>query len=306
VASANAALYCGADVDFVDIDLATYNMSMEALTEKLAIAKRSGRLPKVVIPVHMAGQSCDMKAIYVLSQEYGFKVIEDASHAIGGRYGDAPIGGCEFSDIAVFSFHPVKIITTGEGGMAVTNSSILADKMNLLRSHGITREPTQMQVRSDGPWYYEQIDLGFNYRMTDIQAALGLSQSKKIERYVLRRNEIAERYKPVLMGLPITLPAVLENNCSAFHLFIILLSADVSKSRHLEVFSQLREAGIGVNIHYIPVYLQPYYQKMGFKKGYCPNAEEYYSRAISLPIFPNLSIAQQDFVASKLSEILVS
>jgi len=306
VASSNCALYCGAAVDFVDIDLATYNMSMDALTEKLAIAKLSGSLPKVLIPVHMAGQSCDMQAIYALSQEYGFKVIEDASHAIGGRHRDDPIGSCNFSDITVFSFHPVKIITTGEGGMAVTNSAVLADKMNLLRSHGITREPTQMQGRSDGPWYYEQIDLGFNYRMTDIQAAVGLSQSKKIERYVLRRNEIAERYKSALMDLPITLPAVLENNYSAFHLFIILLSAGITKSRHLEVFSQLREAGIGVNIHYIPVYLQPYYQKMGFKKGYCPNAEEYYSRAISLPIFPNLSIAQQDFVASKLSEILVS
>ena len=304
VASSNCALYCGAEVDFVDIDLATYNMSMEALTEKLAIAKRSGRLPKVVIPVHMAGQSCDMKAIYVLSQEYGFKVIEDASHAIGGRYGDAPIGSCEFSDIAVFSFHPVKIITTGEGGMAVTNNSILADKMNLLRSHGITRDQTRMQSKSDGPWYYEQIDLGFNYRMTDIQAALGLSQSKKIERYVLIRNEIAERYQSVLKNLPISLPAVLENNYSAFHLFVILLSAEVTNSRHLEVFSQLREAGIGVNIHYIPVYIQPYYQKKGFKKGYCPNAEEYYSRAISLPMFPTLSMKQQDFVGSKLGEIL--
>ena len=306
VASANCALYCGAQVDFVDIDLATYNMSIEALTEKLAIAKRSGSLPKVLIPVHMAGQSCDMKAIYVLSQEYGFKVIEDASHAIGGRYGDAPIGSCKFSNITVFSFHPVKIITTGEGGMAVTNNSILAEKMNLLRSHGITRDPMQMQSKSDGPWYYEQIDLGFNYRMTDIQAALGLTQSKKIESYVVRRNEIAERYKPTLRDLPIGLPTILEGNYSAFHLFIILLSAATTKSRHLEVFSQLREAGIGVNIHYIPVYLQPYYQKKGFKKGYCPNAEEYYSRAISLPIFANLSIEHQDYVSSKLGEILSS
>jgi dTDP-4-amino-4,6-dideoxygalactose transaminase len=270
----------------------------------LIIAKRSGVLPKVVIPVHMAGQSCDMEVIYALSQEYGFKVIEDASHAIGGRYEDVPIGSCKFSDITVFSFHPVKIITTGEGGMAVTNSKSLVDKMKLLLSHGITRDPDQMQGQPDGPWYYEQIDLGFNYRMTDIQAALGLSQSKKIEHYVLRRNEIAERYDSVLSSLPIDLPTVEKNNYSAFHLFIILLSVGVAKSRHLEVFSQLREAGIGVNIHYLPVYLQPYYQKMGFKKGYCPNAEEYYSRAISLPIFPNLSVAEQDFVASKLREIL--
>lgn len=305
VASSNCALYCGAEVDFVDIDMATYNMSVDALTEKLIIAKRSGVLPKVVIPVHMAGQSCDMEVIYALSQEYGFKVIEDASHAIGGRYEGVPIGSCKFSDITVFSFHPVKIITTGEGGMAVTNSKSLVDKMKLLLSHGITRDPAQMQGQPDGPWYYEQIDLGFNYRMTDIQAALGLSQSKKIEHYVLRRNEIAERYDSVLSSLPIDLPTVEKNNYSAFHLFIILLSVGVTKSRHLEVFSQLREAGIGVNIHYIPVYLQPYYQKMGFKKGYCPNAEEYYSRAISLPIFPNLSVAQQDFVASKLREILV-
>ncbi|MBT8621875.1 UDP-4-amino-4,6-dideoxy-N-acetyl-beta-L-altrosamine transaminase [Polynucleobacter paneuropaeus] len=304
VASSNCALYCGAEVDFVDINLATYNISLEALTEKLIIAKSSGNLPKVLIPVHMAGQSADMRAIYALSQEYGFKIIEDASHAIGGSYENSSIGSCKFSDIAVFSFHPVKIITTGEGGMAVTNNGILADKMNLLRSHGITRDPAQMQSKSDGPWYYEQIELGFNYRMTDIQAALGMSQSKKIGGYVLRRNELAERYKSVLRGLPITLPTLLESNYSAFHLFIILLTDGITKSRHLEVFSQLREAGIGVNIHYIPVYLQPYYQKKGFKKGYCPNAEEYYSRAVSLPIFPNLSIDQQDFVGSKLGEIL--
>ena len=306
VASANCALYCGAKVDFVDIDLATYNMSMEALTEKLIIAKRSGALPKVVIPVHMAGQSCDMEVINALSQEYGFKVIEDASHAIGGRYRDDLIGSCKFSDITVFSFHPVKIITTGEGGMAITNSKMLADKMNLFRSHGITRDSAQMQGKSDGPWYYEQIELGFNYRMTDIQAALGLSQSKKIERYVHRRNEIAERYSSVLKELPITLPTILKNNYSAFHLFTVLLSADTAKSKHLEVFSQLREGNIGINLHYIPVYLQPFYQKKGFKKGYCQNAEDYYSRAISLPIFPTLGIEQQDLVVSKLSEILKS
>jgi UDP-4-amino-4,6-dideoxy-N-acetyl-beta-L-altrosamine transaminase len=306
VASSNCALYCGAEVDFVDIDLTTYNMSIEALTEKLIIAKSSGALPKVVIPVHMAGQSCDMEAIDVLSQEYGFKVIEDASHAIGGRYREDLIGSCKFSDITVFSFHPVKIITTGEGGMAVTNNSILAEKMSLLRSHGITRDPIQMESKPHGPWYYEQIDLGFNYRMTDIQAALGLSQSKKIEHYVRCRNEIAERYKSVLRNLSVTLPTVVENNYSAFHLFVILLSMGTSKSKHLEVFSQLREGGIGVNIHYIPVYLQPYYQKRGFKKGYCPNAEDYYSRAISLPVFPALAIEQQDLIGSKLSEILKS
>lgn len=306
VASSNCALYCGAEVDFVDIDLATYNMSIEALTEKLIIAKNSGALPKVVIPVHMAGQSCDMEAINVLSQVYGFKVIEDASHAIGGRYREDLIGSCKFSDITVFSFHPVKIITTGEGGMAVTNNSILAEKMSLLRSHGITRDPIQMQSKSHGPWFYEQIDLGFNYRMTDIQAALGLSQSKKIEHYVHCRNEIAERYKSVLRNLSVTLPKVVENNYSAFHLFVILLSTGTAKSKHLEVFSQLREGGIGVNIHYIPVYLQPYYQKKGFKKGYCPNAEDYYSRAISLPVFPALAIEQQDLIGSKLSEILKS
>lgn len=290
VASANCALYCGATIDFVDIDPSTYNLSIERLAEKLSDAKLSGRLPKVVIPVHLSGQSCDMEGIFKLSQQYGFKVIEDASHAIGGRYQNLPIGNCRYSHITVFSFHPVKIITTGEGGMAVTNDLVLAKKMRLLRSHGITREESEMTHDSDGPWYYEQIQLGFNYRMTDIQAALGVSQMARVDAYVAQRHQIAAYYDGLLVGLPVQVPAR-EEGYSALHLYVIRLKLDLIGRTHHDVFVALREQGIGVNLHYIPVYTQPYYREMGFASGDFPEAERYYCEAISLPIYPGLSDA---------------
>ena len=288
VASANCALYCGATIDFVDIDPLTYNLSIERLSEKLSDAKKSGRLPKVVIPVHLSGQSCSMEGIFKLSQQYGFRVIEDASHAIGGRYQNQPIGNCRYSDITVFSFHPVKIITTGEGGMAVTNSSVFAKKMRLLRSHGITRDEGDMENVPDGPWYYEQIQLGFNYRMTDIQAALGVSQMARVDAYVAQRHEIAARYDKLLVGLPLQVP-VHDQDYSAFHLYVIRLKLDLIGRTHHDVFVSLREQGIGVNLHYIPVHTQPYYREMGFAYGDFPEAERYYCEAISLPIYPGLS-----------------
>ena len=288
VASANCALYCGATIDFVDIDPLTSNLSIERLSKKLSDAEQSGRLPKVVIPVHLSGQSCDMESIFKLSQQYGFRVIEDASHAIGGRYQNLPIGNCRYSDITVFSFHPVKIITTGEGGMAVTNSSVFAKKMRLLRSHGITRDEGDMENVPDGPWYYEQIQLGFNYRMTDIQAALGVSQMARVDAYVARRHEIAARYDRMLVGLPLQVP-LRDQDYSAFHLYVIRLKLDLIARTHHDVFVSLREQGIGVNLHYIPVHTQPYYREMGFASGDFPEAERYYCEAISLPIYPGLS-----------------
>jgi len=288
VASANCALYCGATIDFVDINPLTYNLSIERLAEKLYHAERSGKLPKVVIPVHLSGQSCDMEAISRLSQQYGFSVIEDASHAIGGRYQNQPIGNCRYSDITVFSFHPVKIITTGEGGIALTNNPVLAKKMRLFRSHGITREEGEMTYDSDGPWYYEQIELGFNYRMTDIQAALGVSQMARLDAYVAQRHLIAAHYDRLLAGLPVQVPAQ-DRDCSALHLYIIRLKLDLIGRSHHDVFVALREQGIGVNLHYIPIHTQPYYREMGFSSGDFPEAERYYREAISLPIFPGLS-----------------
>jgi len=304
VASANCAMYCGARIDFIDIDPATYNMSVEALEEKLAHAKEEGSLPKIVIPVHFAGQACDLEAIASLGEEYGFNIIEDATHAIGGKYRGKPIGNCRYSDITVFSFHPVKIITTGEGGIALTNNPQLAKRMQLLRSHGITRDKEEMTHSPDGPWYYQQIDLGFNYRMTDIQAALGLSQMKRLDEFVTKRHEIAKRYDELLQELPIKIPREHPDNYSALHLYAIRLQLDEIGKTHNEVFELLRKAGIGVNLHYIPMYRHPYYEKMGFKTGYCVEAEKYYDEAISLPMYPALSEAQQNQVVDMLQEAI--
>ncbi|MDP2759249.1 MAG: UDP-4-amino-4,6-dideoxy-N-acetyl-beta-L-altrosamine transaminase [Sideroxyarcus sp.] len=304
VASANCALYCGADVDFVDIDPHTYNMSIARLQEKLALAEEAGRLPKVVVPVHLCGQSCDMEGIHALGRRYGFKIIEDASHAIGGRYKGAPVGSCRYSDITVFSFHPVKIITTGEGGMAMTNDAKLSRCMQLLRSHGITREETEMTHAPDGPWYYQQVGLGFNYRMTDIQAALGLSQMHRLEEFISMRNALAARYDRLLAGLPVSVSRRNTDGRSAFHLYIIRLAFAGTGKTHRQVFEGLRAAGIGVNLHYIPVYLQPYHEKAGYYAGYCPEAERYYGEAISLPMYSALTEDQQDEVVAALREVL--
>lgn len=304
VASANCALYCGANVDFVDIDPRTYNMSVEALSEKLRQAETTGTLPKIVMPVHFSGQSCDMKAIHALSKRYGFRIIEDASHAIGASYGNEKVGSCNHSDITVFSFHPVKIITTGEGGMALTNDPNLAQKMSLLRSHGITRDSLQMTHAPDGPWYYEQIDLGYNYRMTEIQAALGVSQMVHLDTFVANRQAIANRYDKSLKCLPIVLPSQNPDALSAHHLYVIRLRLGMIGKTRREVFFALREKGIGVNLHYIPVYLQPYYQKLGVTTGNCPEAESYYAEAISLPIFQAMSTMQQEQVVGAMQMVV--
>lgn len=304
VASSNCALYCGAQVDFVDIDAQTYNMSIDALEQKLADAEITGQLPKVVIPVHLCGQPCEMEKIHALSNKYGFKIIEDASHAIGAKYKNAPVGNCKFSDITIFSFHPVKIITTGEGGMATTNNAELARKMQLLRSHGITRDESQMNKSPDGPWYYEQIDLGFNYRMTDIQAALGLSQLRRLDAFVTKRHEIANTYHALLKSLPISFQTNIPSAYSALHLYVIRLKNEQINKSHLEVFSELRALNIGVNLHYMPVYLQPYYKQFGFKPGYCPEAENYYKEAISLPIYPKLTYSEQIYSIDSLKSII--
>ena len=302
VASANCALYCGAQVDFVDIDPRTYNISPQELERKLILAEREGRLPKIVIPVHFAGQSCDMKAIHALAKKYNIKIIEDASHAIGGKYQEQYIGGCQYSDITVFSFHPVKIITTGEGGMAVTNDESLASKMRLFRSHGITKEVGEMTREPDGPWYYEQIDLGFNYRMTDIQAALGLSQLSRLDQYVQKRREIAEIYNERLSSLPISLPMQNPKTESAFHLYVIRIANESSDKNRRATYDQLLNAGIAANLHYIPVYFHPYYLQQGFRKGYCLNAESYYETALSIPLFPELVARDIDLIVTTLKE----
>lgn len=304
VASANCGLYCGAKIDFVDIDLQTFNISPESLEIKLKAASKAGCLPKVLIVVHMAGQSCEMESIYKLSKEYGFKLIEDASHAIGGRYKKSRIGSCAFSDITVFSFHPVKIITTAEGGVATTNDIELAEKMSNLRSHGITRDRRVMVNKSNEPWYYEQQALGFNYRMTELQAALGLSQVDRLEEFLVRRNRIAKNYDIELKNLPLKTPHVSEGTYSAFHLYVVRL--DVAKARvtHSEFFNQLQNSGIGVNLHYIPIYRQPFYKKLGFPDKYCPNAEIYYAQAVSLPIFFGLSDIDQGYIVSTIKRIL--
>ena len=295
VASANCGRYCGADVDFVDIDPKTLNMSIDALEEKLRIAKIENRLPKVVVPVHLCGEPCDMKQIHRLSQEYGFKIIEDASHAIGAKYQDTFVGSCQYSDITVFSFHPVKIITTAEGGMAVTNNPKLAQQLSLYRSHCVTRDPSLMTHEPDGDWYYQQVGLGFNYRMTELQGALGVSQMGSLEKFIARRPQIAARYDEVFESLPIILAYRNPENFSSLHLYPIQVLPESGKTRK-EVFDFFRAHDINVNVHYIPVHTQPYYQQFGFKYGDFPNAEQYYSRAFSIPIFYSLTDEMQDTV----------
>ena len=304
VASANCARYCGADVDFVDIDPKTWNLCPQKLAEKLETAEKKGKLPKVVIPVHLCGQSCDMAAIHELGEKYGFRIIEDASHAIGGRYRDEPVGNCRYSDIAVFSFHPVKIITTAEGGMAMTNSAELGERMQRLRTHGITRDPDAMRNASAGPWYYEQLELGYNYRMTDIHAALGISQMKRLDDFVKRRNELAARYDELLAELPAQRPELIDDARSSWHLYPVRVQPDKISRSHREVFECLREQGIGVNLHYMPVHLQPYYRDLGFREGQFPEAEFYGKQAISLPMFPTMTGEQQNTVVEALERCL--
>jgi UDP-4-amino-4,6-dideoxy-N-acetyl-beta-L-altrosamine transaminase len=301
VASANCALYCGADVDFVDIDPLTYNMSVKCLAEKLEIAEKAGRLPKVVIPVHLSGQPCEMDKIFELSKRYGFRIIEDASHAIGGKYKGKPIGNCEYSNITVFSFHPVKIITTCEGGMCMTNDLELGIKLGRLRSHGITRQPSEMTHTPDGPWYYQQVDLGYNYRMTDVQAALGISQMSRLDKFVSKRHSIAKRYNDLLANSEVITPFEHPDSYSGMHLYIIRLKRD-SHITHLELFEKLRTAGILVNLHYIPVYKQPYYEKFGYIPENFPESEQYYATAISLPMYYSLSEKEQDFVVETINK----
>ncbi|WP_416137047.1 UDP-4-amino-4,6-dideoxy-N-acetyl-beta-L-altrosamine transaminase [Halomonas sp. HK25] len=304
VASANCGLYCGAQVDFVDIDPRTYNLCPTALAAKLEQAEREGRLPKVVVAVHLCGQPCDMQAIHALGQRYGFRIIEDASHAIGGQYQGDYIGNGRYSDIIVFSFHPVKIITTAEGGMALTNDDALASRMDLLRSHGVTRDPALMTHEADGPWYYQQVELGFNYRMTELQAALGVAQLERLDAYVTKRNALAARYDDVLATLPVTIPWQHPDSVSGRHLYVIRVMLDQVNVTHRAVFERLREQGIGVNLHYIPVHTQPYYRQFGFRDGDFPEAERYYAEAISLPLYPTMTPAQQDAVIAALTQAL--
>ncbi|PCJ50616.1 MAG: UDP-4-amino-4,6-dideoxy-N-acetyl-beta-L-altrosamine transaminase [Gammaproteobacteria bacterium] len=306
VASANCALYCGASVDFVDIDAVTYNLCSAKLEEKLIYAKANNlQLPKVLILVHLSGEPCEMLEISKLAKEYHFSIIEDASHAIGSEYKGNKIGSCQFSNITVFSFHPVKIITAGEGGVATTNDVELADKMLLFRGHGITRDTQQMVGESHGDWYYQQITLGYNYRMTELQAALGLSQLNRLEAFVERRNVIAEYYDQELQNLPIHLPTQKSEHKSSRHLYIIRLELQKISHSHKGVFNAIREKGVGVNLHYIPIHLQPYYQGLGFKEGDFPTAEKYYREAISIPLYPQMSEMQLDEVCAVLRIVLV-
>ncbi|MBN3563500.1 UDP-4-amino-4,6-dideoxy-N-acetyl-beta-L-altrosamine transaminase [Aliamphritea spongicola] len=303
VATANAVKMCGAQVDFVDIDPETSNLSVSVLKSRLSQAEKQNALPKAIIVVHMAGLSCDMAEISSLTQKYDIKIIEDAAHAIGGSYQDAKIGACQYSDITVFSFHPVKIITTAEGGLATTNNPVLAATMEQLRSHGVTRDEEKLQNTADGPWYYEQHFLGFNYRITDIQAALGISQLKRLDDYVKARNALAKRYNDALSVLPVRLPEIYKDRLSAFHLYIIKLNTP-DRSEHLRLFKALRKEGIGVNLHYIPVYRQPFYQEQGFKRDDFPNSEAYYQSAITLPLFPTMTFEEQDKVIETLVNLL--
>lgn len=300
-ASANCGRYCGSDVDFVDIDDSTYNMSISALKEKL---ERSKIKPKVVVPVHLAGQSCEMQEIYDLSKQYGFTVIEDASHAIGADYKDTKVGCCKYSDMTVFSFHPVKIITTGEGGMVLTNNEELYKNLTLYRSHCITRDENLMTKEADGPWYYQQIGLGFNYRMTELQAALGLSQLAKVDKFVARRRQLAERYNELLKDLPLKLPYQNTDTDSSWHLYIVRVDFNKIKKTKKEIFAEMKAKGVCLNLHYIPVHTQPYYQNLGFKYGDFPVSEKYYKEAFTLPLYYSLTDEQQDCVVSALKEVL--
>ncbi|MBZ9610222.1 UDP-4-amino-4,6-dideoxy-N-acetyl-beta-L-altrosamine transaminase [Rheinheimera maricola] len=301
VASANCARYCGADVDFVDVEPDSGNMAVDKLRQKLELARNNDTLPQIVIPVHLAGASCDMQQIHYLANEFGFKIIEDASHAVGASYLDEPVGNCRYSDITVFSFHPVKIITTAEGGMAMTNSAELADKLRLLRSHGISRDENLMTEPTHGAWYYQQLQLGFNYRMTDMQAALGLSQSQRLLPIIQKRQLLAASYNRLLADLPLGLPQLDDVNISAWHLYLVRFD---DKSKRKAVFDALRAAGIGVNVHYIPIHTQPYYQQLGFDWGDFPVAEDFYERIVSLPMFPELTAEQQNYVVQELSKVL--
>lgn len=304
VASANCGLYCGAQVDFVDIDPRTYNLCPQALAQKLEVAELQGTLPKIVVAVHLCGQPCEMQAIHALAQRYGFKIIEDASHAIGGKYQGEFIGNGKYSDITVFSFHPVKIITTAEGGMVLTNDGELSDKMALLRSHGITRDPKQMTHEPDGPWYYQQIELGYNYRMTELQAALGISQMARLDHYIARRHQLAERYNQLLASLPVIIPWQHPDSYSGLHLYVIRLQLQNIKKTHRQVFESLRDQGVGVNLHYIPIHTQPFYAKMGFKPCDFPMSQNYYHEAISIPMFQTMTNDQQDQVVAALAQAL--
>lgn len=304
VASANCGLYCGATVDFVDIDSRSYNVSVDELAVKLEKARKVGKLPKIVIPVHFAGQSCEMDNISQLARQYRFSIIEDASHAIGGTYKGTRIGSCTFSNMTVFSFHPVKIVTTGEGGMILTNRKDLYERLIRLRTHGITRDSEFMEGETHGPWYYQQIELGYNYRMTDIQAALGTSQMNRLDDFVKHRQNLAQRYNDGLKNLPIVLPWQHPDTYSAFHLYVIRLKLEEINKTHRQVFEEMRAAGIGVNLHYIPVHMQPYYKRFGFMYGDFPHAEGYYREAISLPIYYGLTEEDQERVSSILKRIL--
>jgi UDP-4-amino-4,6-dideoxy-N-acetyl-beta-L-altrosamine transaminase len=303
VASSNCALYCGAKVDFVDIDLSSGNISAQSLKEKLEQAKHTQQLPKVLIAVHLAGQPCDMKEIYELASAYDIKVIEDASHAIGARYLGSPVGNCQFSDITIFSFHPVKIITSAEGGMALTNCPSLSKKLKLLRSHGIVSAPEELTEPSHGPWYYQQIDLGFNYRMTELQAALGLSQLSRLSQFVEKRNALAHRYDEAFKDTSLTLLTPNSDKYSSYHLYIILLPFDCA-SRHKETVISLRQMNICGHVHYIPIHLQPFYQNMGFESGDFPNAEQYYLNAISIPLYPDLTEENQNYIIESVKSLL--
>lgn len=309
VASSNCALYCGAEVDFVDIEPDTFNIDAHKLERKLKKAKITNCLPRVVIVVHMCGQPCDMKKIHALSKEYGFKIIEDAAHAIGSNYQDYKTGSSQFSDITTFSFHPVKVITTAEGGMAVTNDKNLADKMRLLRSHGITRNEDELVNEPQGEWYYEQLMLGFNYRMTELQAALGLKQLARLDEFIASRNKLARKYDELFSSMPLQVPHIQADRLSSFHLYVIRLKLDEIKYSHRDIFAKLRAAGIGVNLHYMPVYLQPYYKKLDcskgrFVEGYCVEAEKYASAAISIPLYPSLTITEQERVVTQVKGLI--
>lgn len=306
VASANCALYCGASVDFIDIDPSTLNISTVELEKKLKFAELEGKLPKILVAVHFSGNPCDMREINILAKRYNFYVIEDASHAVGAKYNDEYVGNCRYSDITVFSFHPVKIITSAEGGMALTNSNFLADKMKLLRSHGITRDQSLMENASRKKWYYEQVDLGFNYRMTDLQAALGISQWDQLENFINDRHVLSDQYDKLLSNLPIIRPQKLLDRKSSIHLYVIRLQRSSSQATQEKVFNALTDRGIFVNIHYIPIHTQPYFKRQGFNLGDFPKSESYYNEAISLPIFPGLTHEEQIYISKELETVLLN